>query len=131
LDVKPLAHENMFDVFFRINQLNYNHEIYFVTNRPTIEAKQQTENWFINNGICNPTVVITKKKGDFAKAVGVDFSIEDKPENAWCVAWLSPNTKSYLINRSYNQVEGNIGSSKVIRIDSVGEYLDAIESEVN
>jgi uncharacterized HAD superfamily protein len=113
----------------RINEMCYNkHEVYFVTARVSPEAKQQTELWLWNHGIDHPTVIITKLKGEFAKTVGIDYSIEDKVENAWCVAWLS-KAKSYLIDRPYNQVPEGIGSSKIIRVKSVKDFLDIIDTE--
>lgn len=111
-----------------INDMCYNNDVYFVTARRSPNAKQQTELWLWNHGIDTPTVVLTKLKGEFASAANIDFSIEDKVENAWCVAWLS-NAKSFLLDKPYNQVPKGLGSSKIIRVNSVKEYLDIIEEE--
>jgi 5'(3')-deoxyribonucleotidase len=109
------------------------HTVYFVTNRQRkgIRVKQQTEDWLrCNVGIENPTVILTKFKGDTAKAIGADYAIDDKPENAWCMSWLSPDTKSYLLNKPYNQYnDASIGSHKITRVGSVGDFIRIVNEE--
>lgn len=109
------------------------HTVYFVTNRghKGIGVKQQTEDWLrLVVGIENPTVLLTKFKGDTAKAISADYAIDDKPENAWCMAWLSPDTKPYLLDRPHNQYDtALVGSHKVIRIGSVGDFIRIVNEE--
>ena len=62
-----------------------------------------------------------------AKAVEAGFCIEDKPSNASMVDWLTEGeTKSYLLDRPYNQGSSEFLASNVKRIYSVNEYLEAI-----
>ena len=118
--------------FNRIRGIMHKNEVYFVTNRPGINSKYQTETWLQYFLEVPATVVVASRKGEFAKAIDADFSIEDKAENAWCIAWLSPNTKSYLLDRAfYRYDDTRIGSSKVIRVYSVDEYLDVIGGELD
>lgn len=119
--LKPLI---PLETFNSIRMLSWNNDIYFVTSRKATDAKHQTEVWLSSWGITNPTVIISKYKGDFARAVGIDYSIEDKLENAYCIGILSPTTKSYLIDRPYNA--SVIHTKKVIRIDTVDEYIRRI-----
>ena len=115
-------------VMLRINDLiACGEEVYFVTSRPGEYAKQQTEQWLAQRGIRNPTVIVSSKKGEAAAMLGADYCLDDKAENAWCVAWLSPKTKSFLLNRKYNQYDPDaFGSSKVRRVDTVEEFLDIV-----
>lgn len=117
------------DEFARINQLCrriYDYEVYFVTARPGRAVKDQTESWLVINGIHRPTVVPCKFKGEFAATIGADYSLEDKAENAWMVAWATRGkTRSFLIDRPYNRY-GDVGSSKVVRVQTVSQFLDVV-----
>lgn len=114
----------------RINNLTWRAgPVYFVTTRPGVRPKQQTEDWLLKKGVWRPTVLLTKWKGEAAKVLGATYSIEDKAENASAVAWMSPRTRSYLLHRLYNEYDPKVGSSKVVRIHSLGEFLDAVEAD--
>lgn len=115
------------DEFKRIERMQDQHDIYFVTSRPGLYPKRQTEHWLMSQGISRPTVILTSRKGQFAEAVGVTHSIEDKAGNATYVAYQSPKTQSFLLNRPYNQFDQNVLGSKVVRVDSVSEFLDQVE----
>lgn len=100
-------------------------DIYFVTNRSAGKnTKQQTERWLQSRGIEHPTVIVTARKGETAKALGIDFSIDDKAENADCIAWFTDGkTQSYIIDRPYNAGRFAPHSSKVGRVNTVEEFL--------
>jgi uncharacterized HAD superfamily protein len=128
-NLRPLIDQQYFE---EIDSLAFERPLYFVTARPDY-AKKQTENWLAAWGVSRPTVITTKRKGEFAKAVDAGFCIEDKPSNASMVAWLTEGeTKSYLIDRPYNQAPKEFLASQeflasdVRRIYSVNEYLEAI-----
>lgn len=123
IDLPALVGE---DVWHKILVLSDYRPVYFVTARPDY-AKYQTEYWLRDHGIANPTVVMTKKKGEFAKAVGAGWSIEDKASNASMVSWLTEDkTASYLLDRPYNAAPDEFLASGVKRIYKVEEYLEAI-----
>lgn len=113
------------EVFRQIHLMTRRHHVVFVTNRLVGEAPQrQTHLWLRTHGVDYPSVILAAHKGEVASVIRADFSIEDKPENATAIAeW----TKSYLIDRPYNQteVEGN-----VIRVQTVSEFLEAVNGEV-
>lgn len=118
--------------FARIDGLDQVGTVYFVTNRPGGTAKNQTEAWLADFGLVDPTVIVTKFKGELAKAVVATHAIEDKAENAWCIAWLSPGTTSYLVDRPYNRYDpGQFGSSRVVRVATVEEWLDKVEADAH
>ncbi len=115
--------------FTRIRHLaaSKGHDVYFVTARPGYGAKAATEEWLRRYCLSHPTVVMSRWKGEAAKAIEADFSIEDKAGNAVYVAYQSPATKSYLIDRPYNQFPPDVLGRRVIRVQTVDEYLDAIQ----
>lgn len=116
-------------VFRRISAMANRHDIYFVTARPGYHAKAQTETWLRMQGVEDPTVVMSSKKGEIAKAIQADFSIEDKAGNATFIAYFSPNTRSYIIDRPYNQFDPLMIGSKVVRIKEIEQFLAVIELE--
>lgn len=121
------------ETFHRINGLQTRHEVLFVTNRVSHcePPGWQTKLWLKKHGIELPSVVVTKKKGQQAEVAGADFSLEDKIENAWAIHWISdrPQTRSYLIQRPYNQLEGRHFGPRLQRVATVDEFLDIVERE--
>lgn len=115
-------------VFRRIHYLGADHHVYFVTHRGGLDAKQQTEAWLEWRGIRRPTVIVTGKKGEFARCVGATFAIDDKAGNAVYTAYESPKTASYLIDRPYNRFDQTVLGTKVVRIASVEDFLDIVEA---
>lgn len=86
------------------------HECYFITARSGIRVKEQTEDWlrYHLNIDHFPTVLIVGhgQKGNVAQALNLHTYIEDNADNALDVVRKSPETKTYLVNRNYNQPEG-------------------------
>lgn len=102
--------------------------VYFVTARDGTNAKIQTEDWLEDMGIWKPTVIISKYKGEVAKAVRAKACIDDKAANASCVAWITEDqTQSYLIDRKYNQCPDGFLASSVKRVASVEDYLREVQ----
>lgn len=82
------------------------HEVYFITNRPGVQSKAQTEEWLANYlNLFNPTVLVIRhrEKGSIAKALQLDAHIDDNYDNCCDVVRCSPKTRSYVLDRSYNQ----------------------------
>jgi hypothetical protein len=80
------------------------HAVYFITNRPGYNPKQQTERWLRENlKIEVPTVLISARKGTSAAALELDVYVDDKGENILDVERESPKTRAYLIDRPYNE----------------------------
>lgn len=88
-----------------LSKLATGHELYFITDRPGVRAKQQTEVWL--RAFCNvpfPTVIISRKgKGIVCEALDLELYIDDKGENIVDVEARSPQTRAYLLNRPYNE----------------------------
>ena len=121
------APDSAFDVIERM--ANDGYDFYFVTNRSSRNAKIQTERWLMDHGISSPTVVTTAKKGEMARALDAHYSLEDKPENADCIAWMTDKkTESFIIERPYNTGQYAPHSSKVKRVLTVEEFLSYIRT---
>lgn len=116
--------------FERIADLHYAADVYFVTRRPGVEPRRQTTRWLRDRGIHSPTVIISARKAEIAQAIGADFSIEDKAGSAVAIQYMAPKTKSFIVDRPYNQFNHDVLGSKVIRIKSVDEFLDAVVKEI-
>ena len=101
------------------------HDIYFVTDRPGILAKTQTETWLRSFWIRNPTVLITPHKADIARALGLDAYIDDRYANAFRIARDS-DTQSFLLSRPYNAVDVD---PLIKRVNSVQEFLDWVDAQ--
>jgi uncharacterized HAD superfamily protein len=110
--LKPLAEP---EVFARINVLSKTHEVYFLTNRFGVNAKQQTEKFLYDHGIYYPTVIVTSNKKPILDTLKVDFFVDDKLETMNELA-SPPRPHFYLIDAPYNQtgrVEGLKTASNV------------------
>lgn len=99
------------------------HEIYFVTSRPGLNPKLQTEDWFYRHLNCPVTVLISDSKGAVCKALNLDFYLDDKLENILDVQQTSPNTRAYLLDRAYNRDQ-----EVTHRISTVAEFLSTVNA---
>lgn len=81
------------------------HDIYFITHRPFKGAKQASAFWLKDNTtLDSPTVLISSSKGSAARALALDFFLDDKPENCHDVlTQRGVRTTVYLYEASYNQ----------------------------
>lgn len=106
-----------------LNELALFHDFYFVTARPEVTAvKRNTETWLKDYGVRNPTVIMSRWKGEIAQAIDAEFMIDDKHSNASFAIWHTrKRCQGYVLDRPYNRVDG--GSSKVKRVSNVIEFL--------
>lgn len=112
----------------RLTRLSLDHEVYFATNRPGgMEALRGTKRFLDRIGMIHPNVVITAKKGEFAAAIGATHLIDDKAGNAVYAKYHSPSTEVFLIDRPYNRFDQTVVGTKVNRIMTFSEFLDAVE----
>lgn len=107
--------------------LSAEHDLYFITARPGARAKAQSEYWLWANvaGFSNrypTTVLISPAKGLCARALKLDAYIDDNLDNALSVASVSPATRTYLLDRNYNQSAAL--PAEITRVRSVGQMLD-------
>lgn len=115
----------------RIHRLTRTDNVVFGTSRVSDvdPAARQTVEWLRQLGIPNPSVVVTKLKGDLARLIQADYAIDDKAENAACIHWISdsPQTQVYLLDRPYNR--NYTLPDRIKRIHTVDQFLMDIEEE--
>ena len=84
-----------------------NHRCVFITDRMDgtgYPIEKQTQLWLHQQyNIDYPTVLISRNKGDIARGLGLDFYIDDKPENVLDVIEKAPRCKTFLQRRTYNE----------------------------
>jgi len=119
--------------FVRINALQYGREVYFVTARVGINPSLQTQTWLEFNGVHRPQVILTNRKAEACRAVYAEYSLEDKAGNAVAISYISPNTKSFLLDvprgkaRTHNQFDHQVIGGSVHRVDTVEDFLNKVE----
>lgn len=113
-----------------VDTLERHHDVYYITSRPGLEVKRQTENWLaehvdypVIDGFM-PTVLIvgTDAKGAMCKHLQLDAYIDDNYENCFQCGVQSPKTRTYMLDRAYNR-KGDLPET-VARVQSLGQMLD-------
>lgn len=117
-------------VFNTLTALNAEIPLYFITNRPGIKTKQQTEGWLADHGVYNPTVVVTADKGYAVQGLGVTHYIDDKAGNAVFTKYQNKQSKVYLLDRPYNQFPHDVLGKRVQRVKTVEEFLQEVLHDV-
>lgn len=115
------------DVFAEIEDLQVSHAVYFVTSRPGVNVKNQTEMWLNERGIFRPTVLISSLKGQIASGLKATHLIDDKAGNCVYVAYESPRTQVYLLDREYNRFDPSVIGRKVMRIPDIKAFLETVK----
>jgi 5'(3')-deoxyribonucleotidase len=90
------------DALHLFRDMANHHDIYFITARPGIVAKQQTERWLRALGgdpSWGPTVLISSDKLGCVKALNIELYIDDKTEN---IQSTSLACMSLLLTRPWN-----------------------------
>jgi hypothetical protein len=115
-----------------LSNLRYveNDGVYFITTRPGLRVKRQTEEWLHNRCVSNPTVLIAKNadaKGMLAAGLGLTHFIDDRPENCLAVKTQSPHTDVYLLDHKYNRWAcDDVRYTDTTRIHSLDDFLAAL-----
>ncbi len=105
------------------------HDIYFITSRPGLNTKSQTENWleFHHYGMDTevysyPTVLISSDKGGCAKALKLDLYIDDRTENCLDVNHASPGTRTIMLARPWN-----VAQPGILRVETLDQFVAFID----
>jgi len=79
-------------------------DVYFITSRPGVYAKHQTEEWIAKHGgPRRPTVLISSEKGLCAKALRLDAYIDDRDKNVIDVRTEAPYSRTFLLDHPWNR----------------------------
>lgn len=106
-------------MLFHLLKLTYKrNDIYFITARVGVDVKVQTERWLQayawgGFAIDKPTVLISSDKGGCAKALHLDYYIDDKTENCEDVVSRSPSTTVHLFDQPWNRTRDVAGAVRV------------------
>lgn len=98
-------------------------DIYFITDRPGICAKLQTEHWLHWLGYDDATVLISGRKDLCAAALHLDAYIDDRPENCEAVSRLAQTPQVYLLDRPWNRDIGHLQLPHVKRVETPFQLL--------
>lgn len=85
----------------RVRQ-HYGDEVYFITARLGIKPKLQTETWLNRMGFPRPTVLISADKGGCAKALDLNYYVDDRHTNCDAVDDAQPDCETFLVDRPWN-----------------------------
>lgn len=105
-----------------------NDDVYFITSRPGVRAKAQTEVWLATHSgdfTWNPTVLISSEKGACAKALKLDYYVDDRFENVHDVLrQTGARTAAYLLDRPWNT-----SFETLLRVDATSDFLDVFGTQ--
>jgi 5'(3')-deoxyribonucleotidase len=106
--------------------------VYFVTSRPGVKVVAQTQAWLSEAlGLSTPNIIVSKRKGEVARAIDAQYCLDDKAANASCVDWLTDGAcRSFLLNRPYNQCPPDFLASGVQRVESVRSFIQLVRKEI-
>ena len=117
----------------RIHELMLRHrwEVFFITQRPFTDGEtvqRQTQRWLVAQGFDLPSVLVLRgSRGAAAAALGLDYHVDDRPQN--CVDVVADSkAKTILIVSESNAAA--IASAKKLGIGvaySISEALDILD----
>ncbi len=106
-------------------------DVYFITDRPGVDAKGQTERWLkqfdvSEKSVSHPTVLISAKKGWIARGLGLHVYIDDKVENCEQVVTESPETLTLMLTQGWNKGRDVAGVERVEIVVGFADRLRAV-----
>lgn len=110
-----------------LTHLNEDHQLYFITSRPSC-VRDASRMWVESRlGVRNPTVLISHCKEYVAHGLDLDVMIEDKFDNLLDILRLrGHNTKCLLVDQPWNQPT-DVGNHPAIqRVPNVEMALEAV-----
>lgn len=113
----------------RVYAIAESHDVTFITSRPGVLVEEQTVCWLATHAgqfEWEPTVIVSGEKGRHAKALALDAYIDDRSENVVDVVTQSPATRTFLLDRPWNQ-DLDTSAICVKRVESVADMLDSLK----
>jgi hypothetical protein len=117
----------------RIHDLMLRHrwEVFFITQRPFTEGEtvqRQTQRWLVAQGFDLPTVIVLRgSRGVAASALGLDYHVDDRPQN--CIDVVADSeAKTILIVPESNH--GAMASARKLGIGvshCISDALDVLD----
>ena len=108
--------------------LRHRWEVFFITQRPFTEGEtvqRQTQRWLVAQGFDLPSVLVLRgSRGAAAAALGLDYHVDDSPQN--CVDVIADSTaKTILIVSESNTAA--IASARKLGIGVAHRISDALD----
>lgn len=111
--------------------------VYFITSRPGVMAKQDTELWLAKHGHMDfPTVMIVphpSRKPALVKALDITAFIDDKPETCSAVASMRMKvpSKVFIVDAPHNRAQYDVLLTRggVRRTSSVLDFIHTVIAE--
>jgi hypothetical protein len=117
----------------RIHRLTLEHhwEVFFITQRPFTEGdtvQRQTQHWLVEQGFDLPSVlVISGSRGAAAKAIRLDYHVDDSPQNCHDVVGESTAKPILIVSRSHDQTIANAKRLGIGTATRIGDAIDILE----
>ena len=114
----------------RVRELVSKHDVYFITARVETEgysAIKQAQNWMLHNFLVTmPMVIVTHDKGPVAKALQLDYFIDDRPKNCIEVKTAVPTCQVYLKTASHNEDWVGFAQESIKRVEDFDSFAKII-----
>ena len=117
----------------RIHALMLQHrwEVFFITQRPSTEGEtvqRQTQRWLVEQGFDLPSVlVLSGSRGAAAKAIRLDYHVDDTSQNCFDVIADSRAKPILLIPASHHAAIASARKLGIGVVHRIGEALDVLE----
>ena len=121
------------DAVQRIHELMLRHrwEVFFVTQRPETAGdtvQRQTQRWLVNQGFDLPSVlVISGSRGAAAKAIRLDYHVDDNAQNCHDVVSESTARPILIVPAPNEQAIQNARKLGIGVVHRLGEAIDLLE----
>jgi hypothetical protein len=117
----------------RIHELMLRHrwEVFFITQRPFTEGEtvqRQTQRWLVAQGFDLPTVIVLNgARGQAAAALGLDYHVDDRPQNCVDVGADSDAKTILIVPKNRPTAIASAHKLGIGVAHSIGEALDILD----
>jgi len=117
----------------RIHQLMLRHrwEVFFITQRPSTDGdtvQRQTQRWLVEQGFDLPSVLVIRgSRGTAAKALRLDYHVDDMPQNCIDVIADSSAKPILILPAAYEAAIVNARKLGIGVAHRIGDALDILD----
>ncbi len=117
----------------RIHGLMLRHgwEVFFITQRPFTEGEtvqRQTQRWLVAQGFDLPSVLVLRgSRGAAAAALGLDYHVDDRPQNCIDVAADSKAKTILIVSESNHTAIANARNLGIGVAHRIADALDVLD----
>jgi hypothetical protein len=111
--------------------LRHRWEVFFITQRPFTEGEtvqRQTQRWLVAQGFDLPTVIVLRgSRGHAAAALGLDYHVDDRPQNCIDVGADSEAKTILIVPESRLNAIASARKLGIGVAHSIGQALDILD----